>query len=139
MGTKTLTFNQIKEDVRGRLDELAPAAKEHADLQRFWEAVEQAQTVSPTRPTNARRTSHTTPGAARIAKRAGNRRGRPAGSGRRAAEVVKLLGKHPEGLTTKQVADALKMENANYLYRVLPNMAAKGVLVKEDGGRFSVA
>jgi hypothetical protein len=137
MSTKTKTFDAIKADVRTRMDELAGAAAEHSELKRFWDTVEAAQAITPTRPTQARRTARVTPGAAKIAKRAGNRRGRPAGSGKRAVEVVTLLSQRP-GLTTKQIADALSMDNANYLYRVLPDMAAKGVLVKDDG-RFSVA
>ena len=132
----------ISAQFQSRLAELRPQADEFATLNRAWEALSGVEndtaTVSPRIVARGRTARKATPGQAKIAKRAGNRRGRPAGSGRRAAEVVKLLGKHPEGLTTKQIADALKMPNANYLYRVLPDMAEKGILAKNDAGQFSV-
>jgi 16S rRNA C967 or C1407 C5-methylase (RsmB/RsmF family) len=137
MSTKTKTFDAIKADVRTRMDELAGAAAEHSELKRFWDTVEAAQAITPTRPTQARRTARVTPGAAKIAKRASVKRGRPQGSGKRAQEAIHLLSMKP-GQTTAELASAMGIKS-NYLYRVLPDMAAKGVLVKDDGGRFSVA
>jgi hypothetical protein len=136
MSTKTKTFDAIKADVRTRMDELAGAAAEHSELKRFWDTVEAAQAITPTRPTQARRTARVTPGAAKIAKRAGNRRGRPAGSGKRSQEVLALVGKNP-GITISELAAHMKIQ-PNYLYRVVPDMVKSGTVIK-DGHGFTVA
>jgi hypothetical protein len=136
MSTKTKTFDAIKADVRTRMDELAGAAAEHSELKRFWDTVEAAQAITPTRPTHPRRTARVTPGAAKIAKRAGNRRGRPAGSGKRSQEVLALVGKNP-GITISELAAHMKIQ-PNYLYRVVPDMVKSGTVIK-DGHGFTVA
>jgi hypothetical protein len=131
-----LTLDGIKQTVKQRMDELAPAAAEFAEATTVWEAlsgsVDAGSTVLPDRV--AKRLS-ARPAQRQTAKRAGNRRGRPAGSGKRSAQVIALLTDKP-GQTTTELAQAMAIK-PNYLYRVLPDMVKAGTLVK-NGSEFSV-
>jgi predicted ArsR family transcriptional regulator len=60
------------------------------------------------------------------------RRGRPKGSGTRAAEALALVKQNP-GITIPEIAEKMGIKQ-NYLYRVLPGLAADGLVVKEGRG-----
>jgi hypothetical protein len=81
-------------------------------------------TVPAASATAAESTSPATP-----ARKPGRQRGRRAGGGR-ATEALALVKKQP-GVTIPQLAAAMKIQ-PNYLYRVLPKLAADGE-IKRDG------
>ena len=145
MGTATkdqaaTLLEGISAQFQARLAELRPQADEFATLNRAWEALSGVEngtaTVSPRIVARGRTARKVTPGQAKIAKRAGNRRGRPAGSGKRSQEAVALLSKNGP-MSTSELAAKMGI-NANYMYRVLPSLVEKGVLFKNDAGQFSV-
>ena len=130
----------ISAQFQARLAELRPQADEFATLNRAWEALSGVEndtaTVSPRIVARGRTARKATPGQAKIAQRAGNRRGRPAGSGKRSQEVLALVGKNP-GITISELAAHMKIQ-PNYLYRVVPDMVKSGTVIK-DGHGFTVA
>ncbi|MGH2942491.1 MAG: hypothetical protein ACRDLN_06935, partial [Solirubrobacteraceae bacterium] len=66
----------------------------------------------------------------RTAPATAGRRGRPKGSGKRGEEALALVKQRP-GITIPQLAETIGIKQ-NYLYRVLPGLAADG-LVRKDG------
>lgn len=60
------------------------------------------------------------------------RRGRPRGSGTRAAQALQLVGEKP-GITIPELADAMGIKQ-NYLYRVMPGLAEEGKVTKSGRG-----
>lgn len=73
-------------------------------------------------PTRRRRSSASSNG----------RRGRPRGSGTRAAQALQLVGERP-GITIPELADAMGIKQ-NYLYRVMPGLAEEGKVTKSGRG-----
>jgi ribosomal protein S25 len=65
------------------------------------------------------------------ARRSG-RRGRPRGSGERAAQAEKLVRENP-GITISELAKKMKIK-PNYLYRVMPQLQKDGKVRKRDKG-----
>ncbi len=77
------------------------------------------------------------------------RRGRPKGSttatasgrrkrsGTRADQAVKLIEKHPKGITASDIAKAMKIK-PNYLYRVLGDLEKEGRVRKDKRTYFPV-
>lgn len=77
------------------------------------------------------------------------RRGRPKGSttatgssrrkrsGTRADQAVKLIDKHPNGITASDIAKAMKIK-PNYLYRVLGDLEKEGRVRKDKRTYFPV-
>jgi hypothetical protein len=62
----------------------------------------------------------------------GGRRGRPKGSGTRAAQALELVRERP-GITIPELAEAMGIKQ-NYLYRVMPTLADEGQIVKSGRG-----
>jgi CRP-like cAMP-binding protein len=60
------------------------------------------------------------------------RRGRPRGSGTRAAQALELVRSRP-GITIPEMAEAMGIQQ-NYLYRVLPGLQKDGLVRKEGRG-----
>jgi hypothetical protein len=58
--------------------------------------------------------------------------GEPAGSGTRGAEALALVKAQP-GITISELAEKMGIKQ-NYLYRVLPGLAADGLVVKDGRG-----
>ena len=131
-------LDNFAKEFQAKLAELRPAAEEYGVLSAAWDAFSSAGngTATQTPRTVAKRLT-SRPAARQAAKRAGNRRGRPAGSGKRSAEVIAWLGKHPDS-TIADVAKGIGMDNANYLYRVIPPLVEAGKLTQDCHG-FSVA
>ena len=72
------------------------------------------------------------PARKRGATHTGGRRGRPKGSGTRGAEALALVKQNP-GITIPEIAEKMGIKQ-NYLYRVLPGLAADGLVVKDGRG-----
>lgn len=60
------------------------------------------------------------------------RRGRPRGSGARSKQALELVRAKP-GITIAELADTMGIK-ANYLYRVLPNLASDGQVKRRGKG-----
>ena len=116
-------LDEKRKEIQARLKELRPLVDEFHRL----EAAEQAlsgvngTTAAPTATRRRRRTGSTT-----------GRRGRPRGSGTRAAQAEQLVKDQP-GITIPEIASKLGMKQ-NYLYRVMPQLASDGKVVKSGRG-----
>jgi hypothetical protein len=119
-------LDEKRKEIQARLKELRPLVDEYHRL----EAAEQAlsgvggrTTASASgTPTRRRRSSGSSNG----------RRGRPRGSGTRAAQALQLVGERP-GITIPELADAMGIKQ-NYLYRVMPGLAGEGKVTKSGRG-----
>jgi hypothetical protein len=117
-------LDEKRKEIQARLKELRPLVDEFHRL----EAAEQALSGvdgTPSAPATATRGRR---------RRAGStaRRGRPRGSGTRAAQAEALVKERP-GITIPEIASALNMKQ-NYLYRVMPQLASDGKVVKSGRG-----
>jgi hypothetical protein len=117
-------LDEKRKEIQARLKELRPLVDEYHRL----EAAEQALSgvggaaAATATPTRRRRSSSSSNG----------RRGRPRGSGTRAAQALQLVGDRP-GITIPELADAMGIKQ-NYLYRVMPGLADEGKVVKSGRG-----
>ena len=119
-------LDEKRKEIQARLKELRPLVDEYHRL----EAAEQAlsgvdgtsASTAAAAPTRRRRRSGAGTG----------RRGRPRGSGTRAAQAEQLVKDRP-GITIPEIAEALGMKQ-NYLYRVMPQLASDGKVVKSGRG-----
>jgi hypothetical protein len=94
------------------------------------EAAEQALSGVPGKPAAS---ATAAPTRRRRSSAASNgRRGRPRGSGTRAAQALQLVGERP-GITIPELADAMGIKQ-NYLYRVMPGLAEEGKVTKSGRG-----
>jgi hypothetical protein len=117
-----------RKEIQARLEELKPLVEEY----RLLEAADQALGGIAAEPpvAGARRTRRPGPAAPRAA---GNgSRGRPRGSGTRAAQALDLVKGQP-GITIPEIAEAMGIQQ-NYLYRVLPGLAEEGKVIKSGRG-----
>lgn len=110
---------KVKE-IDARLKELKPLVDEYSRL----EAARSALSGVEAKPAAAPRR--------RRAASSNGRRGRPRGSGTRAAQALQLVGERP-GITIPELADAMGIKQ-NYLYRVMPGLAEEGKVTKSGRG-----
>src|SRR5437763_9935605 len=82
---------------------------------------------SRTRATRARRSSSSSSNGRRTRRTRGRR-----GGNTRANQALKLVSERP-GITIPEIAQAMRIE-PNYLYRVLPKLAAEGQVRKDGQG-----
>ena len=120
-------LSKIRSDLEKRLHELEPLIEEHAQVRKALDALKGAGThAEQTVKSAVRRTRSATTGTAT------KRRGRPAGTGRRAQEAVRLVHAHP-GITIAELAKRMKIA-PNYLYRVIPQLQKDGKIRKHEKG-----
>jgi len=112
-----------RQEIANRLTELAPLVEEAARLQAALDALDGAAKPAASRKPSARKP--------RAAGGTG-KRGRPKGTGKRAAEALQLV-KHQPGITISEIAHTMGIHQ-NYLYRVLPALQAEGKVRKEGRG-----
>jgi hypothetical protein len=116
-------LDKVRQDIDSRLRELKPLVEEHNRL----EEAAAALSGLPSKATSApRRRRGSAP-----AKGKG-RRGRPRGSGARSKQALELVRAKP-GITISELADTMGIK-ANYLYRVLPNLASDGQVKRKGKG-----
>ena len=118
-------LDEKRKEIQARLKELRPLVDEFHRLEaaeRALSGVEASPAAATTAPTRRRRTSASSNG----------RRGRPRGSGTRAAQALQLVGERP-GITIPELADAMGIKQ-NYLYRVMPGLAEDGKVTKSGRG-----
>ena len=121
-------LEEKKREIAARLKELRPLVDEFHRLeaaQRALEGVNGGGGGTRTAPRRrARRGGGTGTG----------RRGRPKGSGNRAAQALELVSGQP-GITIPEMAQRMGIQ-VNYLYRVLPGLEQEGKVRKEGRGWF---
>jgi CRP-like cAMP-binding protein len=123
-------LDEKRKEIQARLKELRPLVDEYHRL----EAAEQALSgVGGTATATAAPAAAPTRGRRRRSTASSNgRRGRPRGSGTRAAQALKLVTERP-GITIPELADAMGIKQ-NYLYRVMPSLAEEGKVTKSGRG-----
>jgi hypothetical protein len=109
-------------EIDARLKELKPLVDEYGRLDAARRALSGVEAKPATTTTTRRRRSASSNG----------RRGRPRGSGTRAAQALQLVGEKP-GITIPELADAMGIKQ-NYLYRVMPGLAEEGKVTKSGRG-----
>ncbi len=118
-------LDEKRKEIQARLKELRPLVDEFHRLEaaeRALSGVEPGPATNSAAPTRRRRSASTSNG----------RRGRPRGSGTRAAQALQLVGERP-GITIPELADAMGIKQ-NYLYRVMPGLAEDGKVTKSGRG-----
>ncbi len=120
-------LDEKRKEIQSRLKELRPAVEEFHRL----EAAERALSGVEAKP--ATTAAATTTRRRRSPRASSNgRRGRPRGSGTRAAQALSLVGERP-GITIPELAEAMGIKQ-NYLYRVMPGLAEEGKVTKSGRG-----
>ncbi len=119
-------LDEKRKEIQTRLKELRPLVDEYHRL----EAAEQA--LSGVRGASTAAAAPTRTRRRRSAASSNGRRGRPRGSGTRAAQALKLVTERP-GITIPELADAMGIKQ-NYLYRVMPGLAEDGKVTKSGRG-----
>jgi hypothetical protein len=117
-------LEEKRKEIRARLAELKPMVDEYQRL----EAAERALAGVGSKP------ARTASAPARRARGSGStgRRGRPKGSGTRSIQALELVRARP-GITIPELAEAMGIKQ-NYLYRVMPELAKSGDVVKSGRG-----
>ena len=119
-------LDEKRKEIQARLKELRPLVDEYHRLEAAEQALSgvarQAGRPPPPATTRRRRSSSSSNG----------RRGRPRGSGTRAAQALQLVSERP-GITIPELADAMGIKQ-NYLYRVMPGLAEEGKVTKSGRG-----
>jgi hypothetical protein len=117
-------LDEKRKEIQSRLKELRPLVDEYHRLEaaeRALSGVEPQQRAAAPAPARRRRSSSSN-----------GRRGRPRGSGTRAAQAEQLVKERP-GITIPEIAETLNMKQ-NYLYRVMPQLAGDGKVTKSGRG-----
>jgi hypothetical protein len=118
-------LEEKRKEIQARLKELKPMADEYTRL----EAAERALAgvgETPARQASSTRRRRSSTGSSN------GRRGRPKGSGTRSIQALELVRARP-GITIPELADAMGIKQ-NYLYRVMPDLAKNGQVVKSGRG-----
>jgi len=116
-------LDEKRKEIQTRLKELRPLVDEYHRLEAA-EAALSGVGGAAAAPASGRRR--------RSAASSNGRRGRPRGSGTRAAQALQLVGERP-GITIPELADAMGIKQ-NYLYRVMPGLADEGKVTKSGRG-----
>lgn len=119
-------LDQKRSEIRERLKELKPLVDEFHRL----EAAEQALSGVGATPARPAQRSRPTPGNGSGGQRRGG--GRPKGSGTRGTQALELVRAKP-GITIPELAEAMEIQQ-NYLYRVMPDLAEQGLVLKSGRG-----
>jgi CRP-like cAMP-binding protein len=117
-------LDEKRKEIQARLKELRPLVDEFHRLEAAERALSgmDAKPAAAAAPTRRRRSSASSNG----------RRGRPRGTGTRAAQALQLVGERP-GITIPELAEAMGIKQ-NYLYRVMPGLAEDGKVTKSGRG-----
>jgi hypothetical protein len=123
-------LDEKRKEIQARLKELKPLVDEYHRL----EAAERALSgvADGTASAVASPAPRRSPRAARGSGSASRRRGRPRGSGTRGQQALELVRARP-GVTIPELAEAMGIKQ-NYLYRVMPDLAGQGLVVKSGRG-----
>jgi hypothetical protein len=121
-------LDEKRREIQERLKELRPLVDEYHRLEAADRALSGVGDTGPAARPAARRSS-----AKRSSGGGGTgKRGRPKGTGTRAKEALAIVGAQP-GITIPELAEAMGIKQ-NYLYRVMPDLAEQGQVVKSGRG-----
>jgi hypothetical protein len=129
-------LDEKHKEIQARLKELKPLVEEYRLLEAADAALsglsgaDAGTTATATAAAPARRARRASSGSRRSS--GAGRRGRPRGSGTRAAQALELVKSRP-GITIPEMAQEMGIQQ-NYLYRVLPGLAEEGKVVKSGRG-----
>ncbi|HWI06948.1 MAG TPA: winged helix-turn-helix transcriptional regulator [Solirubrobacteraceae bacterium] len=128
-------LDEKRREIGARLKELRPLVDEYTRLEAAAAALDGVATPAASAPARSRESLHA-PAAKATPRRRGaakaKGRGRPKGSGTRAREALNLVKANP-GITIPEIAERMGIKQ-NYLYRVLPGLAADGLVTKDGRG-----
>ena len=119
-------LEEKKREITERLNELRPLVEEFHKLEAAQRALEGVGGNGGSAPAPARRRRSSGSGGGT------GRRGRPKGSGTRAAEALQIVTDNP-GITIPDMAQKMGIQQ-NYLYRVLPGLEQDAKVRKEGRG-----
>jgi hypothetical protein len=126
-------LDEKHKEIQARLKELKPLVEEYRLLEAADAALSGvgggATATASAAAAPGRRARRASGGARRATA---TRRGRPRGSGTRAAQALELVKSRP-GITIPEMAQEMGIQQ-NYLYRVLPGLAEEGKVVKSGRG-----
>jgi hypothetical protein len=127
-------LDEKRNEIGARLNELKPLVDEYQRLEAAAAALDgvPATALTHATPTTRRAPARATATTRKRAATQGRRRGRPKGSGTRGAEALALVKENP-GITIPEIAEEMGIKQ-NYLYRVLPGLAADALVVKDGRG-----
>ena len=121
-------LDEKRKEIQQRLKELKPLVEEYGRL----EAAERALSGVGGRGDGGGGQATTRRRSAKSSKNGRRGGGRPKGSGTRGAQALELVRARP-GITIPELAEAMEIQQ-NYLYRVMPDLAEQGVVVKSGRG-----
>ena len=116
-------LDEKRKEIQARLKELRPLVDEFHRLEAAEAALSGVGGGKAAAPAPTRR---------RRASSSDGRRGRPRGTGTRAAQALKLVEEQP-GISIPELASAMGIKQ-NYLYRVMPGLAEEGKVTKSGRG-----
>lgn len=119
-------LDQKRTEIQQRMEELKPMVDEYERLA----AAERA--LSGVGGTDAPRQGPASSGGNGRRGGGGGGGGRPKGSGTRGTQALELVRARP-GITIPELAEAMEIQQ-NYLYRVMPDLAEQGLVVKSGRG-----
>jgi hypothetical protein len=126
-------LDQKRSEIDARLKELKPLVDEYQRLEAAADALAGIGSANTAGGPRRRGAQHATaPNRRRRQSDTPNGRGRPKGSGKRAAQALQLVTESP-GITIPELAAKMGIKQ-NYLYRVLPGLAEDGHVVKDGRG-----
>ena len=117
-------LDEKRKEIQARMKELRPLVDEFHRLEAAEQALSGVGGAPAEEPPRRRRRSG--------GSSSNGRRGRPRGTGTRAAQALKLVEEQP-GITIPQLAEAMGIKQ-NYLYRVMPALADEGKVAKSGRG-----
>jgi len=121
-----------REEIGARLNELRPLVEEYQRLEAAAAALAGVSEPSTSAPRASRGPARAKKSVRKNDVTTRGRRGRPKGSGKRSDEAFALVQANP-GITIPQIAERMGIKQ-NYLYRVLPNLASQGRILKDGRG-----
>ena len=124
-------LDEKRSEIAARLNELKPLVDEYARLQAAADALDGvgATASSPSPLARSRARGVTAPTKARVSADT-IRRGRPPGSGARAAQALAVITASP-GIRVADIAEQMGIRQ-NYVYALVRRMAADGLVRKHD-------
>ena len=119
-------LDQKRTEIQERMQELKPMVEEYERLAAAERAL--SGVGGGDAPARGRGSS----GNGRRSGGGGGGGGRPKGSGTRGTQALELVRARP-GITIPELAEAMEIQQ-NYLYRVMPDLAEEGLVVKSGRG-----
>ncbi len=125
-------LDEKRKEIQARLKELKPLVDEYTRLEAAERALSGVSATPRPAASTAPRRGRRAAGGGSGSSSSNGRRGRPRGSGTRSLQALELVRAKP-GITIPELAEAMGIKQ-NYLYRVMPQLAGDGQVVKSGRG-----